>query len=64
MEIAQYLTDEATSFLRREGDGSLPQKLSGTSFYLAKASDRTIMAFGVVLFEGVEYKLGPMIAAD
>ncbi len=61
MEIAQYIIDEATKLLQREGEGSLPQKLSGTGFYLAKADGRTVLAFGVVLFGGVEYKLGPII---
>lgn len=59
MEIARYLIVEAKSFLERED--SLPQKLSGTDFYLAKADDRTVMAFGAVSFDGAEYKIDPII---
>lgn len=58
MEIAQYLTDAAEKLLQYEGDKSLPQKLAGTEFFLTKADDDSVMAFGVIAFKGVEYKIG------
>lgn len=58
MEIAQYLTEAAEKLLKYEGSNSLPKKLTDTEFYLAKADDDSIMAFGVINFEGVEYKIG------
>ncbi len=58
MEIAQYLQDAARSILRYEVDLSLPCKLADTEFYLAKADDDSIFSFGVIAYEGVEYKIG------
>ncbi len=58
MEIAQYLINAAEKLLKYEGDESLPQELSGTEFFLAKADDDSIMAFGVIKWKEVEYKIG------
>lgn len=58
MEIAQYLIEAAEKLLQYEGDKSLPQKLVNTEFYLAKADDDSIMAFGVIRFKEAEYKIG------
>jgi hypothetical protein len=58
MEIPNYLTEAAEKFLQYEGDESLPQKLVNTEFYLAKADDCSIFAFGVIKFQGIEYKIG------
>jgi len=59
MELAQYLLDSAKDLLQREGDAALPQKLANSHFFLANATDRSVMAFGVIAFNGVEYKIGP-----
>jgi hypothetical protein len=58
MEIAQYLTDEAQKILQYEVDVILPQKLANTEYYLAKADDSSVFAFGTVSYEGTEYKIG------
>ncbi|MCF7843281.1 hypothetical protein K9M47_00100 [Candidatus Gracilibacteria bacterium] len=58
MKIAQYLIEAAEKLLRYEGNKNLPQKLADTEFYLAKADDDSIMAFGVIKFEEVEYRIG------
>lgn len=58
MEIAKYLTEAAEKLLRYEGETSLPQKLANTQFYLAKADDFSVFAFGTISFKDVEYKIG------
>ena len=58
MEIAQYLRDAAEKVLRFEGNANLPQKLEGTNFYLAKADDSSVTAFGVIKYGDAEYKIG------
>lgn len=58
MEIAQYLQEAAKNILQYEGEKSLPQKLSNTEFYLAKAEDDSVFTFGVIIFSGKEYKIG------
>lgn len=60
MEVAKYLIDEAKLLLQRDGAARLPQRLCGTAFFVARADDGTVLAHGVVLFEGAEYKLGPI----
>lgn len=58
MEIAQYLIEAANKLIQYEGDKNLPQALVDTEFYLAKADDDSIFLFGVISFDGVEYKIG------
>ena len=59
MEIAKYILDEASKVLSYEGDNHLPTKLASSSFFLGKKDDETIIAFGVIEHNGVEYKIGP-----
>lgn len=58
MEIAEYLIEAANQLLEYEGDSSLPRKLAESEFYLAKANDSSIFAFGVIKFRDIEYKIG------
>jgi hypothetical protein len=58
MEIAQSLLNEAQKILQYEGETSLPQQLGDTKFFLAKAEDSSVFGFGVIKFNGVEYKIG------
>ena len=58
MEIAQYILTEAKKILQYEGDALLPKKLADTEFFLAKAEDTSVFAFGSIDFNETEYKIG------
>lgn len=58
MELAAYLLEAATDILREEGTKGLPRQLAGTPFWLSRAQDRRVMAFGAIKFDGHLYKVG------
>lgn len=60
MELAKSLTEGATAYLREHGVSLLPHKIGGAPFYVAATDDQTILAHGVVRFNGVEYKIGTL----
>lgn len=61
IELAQYLIHAAQDILRLQGEKDLPKQLARTAFYVAYAHDNTIIAHGVVAFNGTEYKIGPKL---
>jgi len=56
-EISKHILDEAQELLRQKV--TLPQQItSAPSFYVADASDKSVLAFTRVVFEGKTYKVG------
>jgi hypothetical protein len=60
MELSLSLVKKAEVLLRASHDIVTPQQLSPGPFYLARAEDRSVLAHGVVLHNGVEYKVGTL----
>lgn len=60
MELAPSLVKEALAYLQTIHDLEKPQQLGRGPFYLARTDDRTVLAHGVVLHGGIEYKIGPI----
>ena len=60
MELATSLVKEAMACLQTSHDLEKPQQLGRGPFYLARADDQTVLAHGVVLHGGIEYKIGPI----
>lgn len=60
MELAPSLVKKAMAYLQTCHDLEKPQQLGRGPFYLARAVDRTVLAHGVVLHGGIEYKIGPI----
>jgi hypothetical protein len=58
MELTQTLIGKAAKTLQFEGVSGLPKQIGNTPFYIAEAKDTTILAHGVIQYEGVEYKIG------
>lgn len=58
MELTQNLISSAEKTLRFEGVSDLPKQINKTPFYVAEAGDNTILAHGVIEYEGKEYKIG------
>jgi hypothetical protein len=58
MEITHNIRKQAEDTLRFEGVVNLPKQIADSAFYVGGANDASILAHGVVIFEGVEYKIG------
>ena len=61
MNITPYILEEAKAILNslKQSGLTLPVQLdSAKEFYLAEASDDTILAFTAFEFNGFEYKIG------
>lgn len=58
MELTQNIINEAENILRFEGVSSLPKQIGRTPLFLGVTDDQSILAHGVIVFEGVEYKIG------
>ena len=57
MEISKHIKKESVEIL--ESNKSLPYKISSApEFYVARADDSTIHAFGAIMFDGITYKIG------
>jgi hypothetical protein len=56
MEIASYILEDA--YKKLSEDVSLPCRLANTVFFLSDAYDTTILAFGAVSHNNIEYKIG------
>ena len=59
MEISQIVMNEAVKLLRFEGVSDLPKQIGQTPLFVGKKDDPSIISYGVIEFEGVEYKVGP-----
>jgi len=56
-EISKHIFDEAKKLLNQKV--ILPQQIiSAPSFYVAEASDESVLAFALLVFEGETYKIG------
>lgn len=58
MELTKNLIDNAEKTLRFEGASDLPKQIGQTPFYVADAENGTILAHGVIEYDGKEYKIG------
>lgn len=58
MEITHNIKKKAEDILRFEGVTNLPKQIADSAFYIGDANDASILAHGVIVFEGVEYKIG------
>lgn len=57
IEIDQEIKDEAIIILQKGFD--LPQQIkSAPAFFVATGDDKTIQAFGGLVYKGVSYKIG------
>lgn len=59
MKISQFILDEAGKMLQYEGVSQLPKQIGNTALFIASADDDSIISYGEIMFEGVEYKIGP-----
>lgn len=59
MEITKNIKDKAYDILRFEGVKNFPKQIGLSPFFLSNKDDSSIIAYGVIEFEGVEYKIGP-----
>ena len=58
MELTQNLKLAAEKILRFEGVIDSAVQIEGTAFFVAKENDQSILAHGVIVFNGKEYKIG------
>lgn len=59
MELTNYIKKAAEDLLKQETIVQFPARLAETDFFLATASDETILAHGTIKDEGgAEYKIG------
>lgn len=57
MEVSKYIKNEAEGILAK--NQSLPQQIiSAPQFYVAEASDDSVLAFTLLEHEGSNYKIG------
>jgi hypothetical protein len=60
MELARSLIKKAEALLQASPDLAKPLQLAPGLFYLARGDDMSVLAHGVVLHNGVEYKVGTL----
>ena len=60
MELAPSIIKQAVVTLQESHDIEAPQQIGRGPFYLARAEDQSVLAHGVVLYNGVEYKVGTL----
>ena len=59
MEIADYIKQEAEKMVKHAEHLQLPASIANTYFYLALASDESVLAHGAIKGpNGTEYKIG------
>ncbi len=63
MEISQHIKTEAMELLSKPGfKDQLPIQLqTAPSFFLAEPSDKTVIAFESISYEGQSYKIGTLV---
>lgn len=59
MNISQLILEEARQVLLYEGVAGLPKQIDNSPLFIASGDDDSIVSYGAIVFEEVEYKIGP-----